>query len=296
MPDERRQVTLSKAHRATPAGQNLIALLVELSGDGNVSRDEMNRLRGWLEIDHRVDFPALAFLHETIEEISSDGEVTEDELDSLALAIERVLPKDIRATAVDKRKRVQEARRIAQREKKRETQIAERAEARAVRDAERMRAAVLHRADFPVRGAFRFAERREACEKLLVDDTVRLEREPDNAHDSNAILVLGDDDCELGYVPREDAVDIAPLLDAGAEADAKIRRLWETPEGQIVPIVVATIRRGNADASLTAVSPNQRVGNRASRRSAKPEKSGAGCATALCIALLVLVLAVMAAR
>lgn len=67
MPEERRQVTLSKAHRATAVGRQLIDLLVELSADGNLSRDEMNRLRVWLEIDHSVDFPCLAFLHETID-------------------------------------------------------------------------------------------------------------------------------------------------------------------------------------------------------------------------------------
>jgi hypothetical protein len=81
MPEERRHVTLSKAHRATPVGRQLIDLLVELSADGNVSRDEMNRLRRWLEIDHGIDFPALPFLYETIDQISSDGEVTEDELE-----------------------------------------------------------------------------------------------------------------------------------------------------------------------------------------------------------------------
>ena len=80
--------------------------------------------------------------------------------------------------------------------------IAGRVEERAARDAARIRAGVLRKAEFPVRGGFRFAERREACERLLEDDTVRLEREPDNAPDSNSILVIAEADCELGYVPR----------------------------------------------------------------------------------------------
>ena len=75
MSEERRPVTLSKAHRETVVGRQLIELLTELSADGNLSRDEMERLRGWLEIDHGAEFPALLFLHETIEQISSDGEV-----------------------------------------------------------------------------------------------------------------------------------------------------------------------------------------------------------------------------
>jgi hypothetical protein len=90
---EIRHVTLSKAHRETPTGRELIALLTELSADSNVSREEMERLRARLEVDRGVDFPALSFLYETIRSISVDGKITEDKLDHMALAIEPVLPK-----------------------------------------------------------------------------------------------------------------------------------------------------------------------------------------------------------
>ena len=292
MPAERRQVTLSKADRDTPVGRELITLLVELSDDGNVSRDEMTRLRSWLEIDHGVDFPCLAFLHETIEHISSDGEVTEDELDRLALAIERVLPRDVRMEAIAKRRQV----RTEQREKRRQSLAAQQAAARATREAERMRAKVLHRADFPVRGAFRFEERREACQRLEEDDSVRLEREPDNAHDSNAILVLSEDDSELGYVPREEARAMARLLDQGAEAEARVRRLWETPNGEVVPIVAAKIRRGDAEASISGVRPTSRQARekRTSNSSKRAPERGCGCLTLFGFALLALSLVVRA--
>jgi hypothetical protein len=115
----------------------------------------MERLRGWLEVDHGVDFPALPFLYEMIDQISSDGDVTEDELDRLALAIERVLPKDIRLAATAKRQQARDARRVAQRETQRQILIAARAERRAARDTARARAGVLYEADFPVRGATR---------------------------------------------------------------------------------------------------------------------------------------------
>lgn len=56
------------------------AMLAVLIGRGlrrsdSVSRDEMEQLRTWLEADHGIDFPALPFLYETIDQISSDGEV-----------------------------------------------------------------------------------------------------------------------------------------------------------------------------------------------------------------------------
>ena len=134
MPDERRRVTLTKAQCESPVARDLIVLLTELSADGVVSRDELQQLRAWLEVDRGVDFPALSFLYETIDQISADGEITEDELDLLALAIERVLPKDVREVAATKRKEAQRLRRVAQREAARQTMIAQRAEKRTVRD------------------------------------------------------------------------------------------------------------------------------------------------------------------
>ena len=294
MPEERRQVTLSKAHRATPVGRQLIELLVELSADGIVSRDEMSRLRAWLEIDHGIDFPALPFLYETIDQMSSDGDITEDELDLLALAIERVLPKDIRLGAIATRKQAREARRAALRETQRQALIATRSAERVTRDAERARAGVLFKTDFPIAGATRFAERREACERLLEGDIVTLEREPSNVHDSNAILVLGQDECELGYVRREEASEMAPFLDAGAEADARIHRLWATPEGKIVPILMVTIRRGEAGPSVAVKPTTRRRPLEGTPEALKATRRGQGCATAVCI-LLALILAGIAA-
>jgi hypothetical protein len=302
MNDERRRVTLTKAQCGTPAGRKLVALLIELSADGIVTRPEMDRLRSWLEVDRGVDFPALAFLYQVIEEISEDGELTEEELDRLALAIERVLPKDVRAEAVLRRRQAREARRLAEREKRRQGVIAERAEARADRAAKRARAGLLYQQDFAVSGVFRSEARREACERLIDGDRVSLEREPDNAHDANAILVFSEDDCELGYVPRVEAALMAPLLDSGAEAEATIRRLWETPEDQhIVPILVVTIRRGESNAAPVQPLPRQRR----SRLITSTRKAGnrAGCAgcgctsTTVCLVLLLaLCLAAFAMR
>jgi hypothetical protein len=135
MADERIRVTLTKSHAETPTGRELIALLTELSADGNVTPEEMERLRSWLEVDRDVDFAALGYLYEVVEQISQDGEVTEEELDRLAMAIERVLPKELRQAAVLKRKQAREAGRVAQRQEA----IADRTERRAAREAERAR-------------------------------------------------------------------------------------------------------------------------------------------------------------
>jgi hypothetical protein len=294
MADERIRVTLTKAHAETPTGRELIALLTELSADGNVTREEMERLRAWLEIDRGVDFPALGFLYEVVEQISQDGVITEEELDRLALAIERVLPKEIRAEASLKRKQARDERRRAG--------ALQQAEVRAARIAERERAKVLHRARFVVRGALRSAERREACERLAEGDDVTLDREPDNPRDPNAILVISDDDCELGYVPREDAAVMAPLIDAGASVEATVQKLWETPDdGQIVPIVVAKLRRaGYVSTAIEGTRPDRPPGAAATpTASASPAskalRAGCGCVLVLCIGIVLVVLLITAA-
>ena len=61
----------------------------------------------------------------------------------------------------------------------------------------------------------RHGQRAAACQRLSVGDVVDLVREPDNAHDPNAIRVEHEGQT-LGYVPREFARAWAPALDAGA--------------------------------------------------------------------------------
>lgn len=246
-----------------------------------VSRGEMERLREWLEVDRGIDFPACAFLYEIIDTISADGEISEEELDRLALGIERVLPKDVRAVAREQRSRRRESKKrelIA----KRAADRAERDVAKARRRAERERLRPLHRGDYLVAGACRKEERRIACERLSDGDMVDLEREPDNRHDPNAILILSENGDELGYVPREHAKVMAPLLDAGADYEATIKKLWERSDGGIVPIVVSVLR--NADDAFPVSS---------SASTSRPETSDGclrGCLSVVLAAVAVFVL------
>jgi hypothetical protein len=230
-----RRVTLTKAQRATPGGIELITLLTELSDDGQVTRDELTRLRTWLEVDRGLDFVACAFLYEVIDTITGDGEITENELDTLVSAIERVLPSEIRKHAAESRKQ----QRIARREALKTARQAERTATLEARE----RARPLHRGDFIVAGAGRSAERRTACEGLQVGERVVLEREPDNRHDANAILIIDTAGDELGYVPREDAAVMAPLLDGGGWVEATVKKVIEARTGYTLPVIISTMYR-----------------------------------------------------
>lgn len=302
MSERLRRVTLTKAQRSTPAGAELIALLAELSDDGIVTRDEMTRLKAWLEVDRGIEFEACAFLYEVVDTIAADGEITEAELDSLALAIERVLPPETRKAVADQRKARLRALREQSVRKRAEARQQERAAKLALREQTR----VLHRGNFIVAGSRRSAERRDACELLEEGESVVLEREPDNRHDGNAILVLTAGGDELGYVPRDDAKQMAPLMDEGCFVHAEITKLLtETRAGIPLPIVASTIRRTPVDptrATAVGVALNvTRSSEATAEANVKPtplnaapqhEAQRRGCLTALVVVSFPIALAI----
>jgi len=75
---------------------------------------------------------------------------------------------------------------------------------------------------------FRYHAAEEVWHELRVGDALRLEREPDNPHDPNAIAVTWRGR-KLGYVPRRDNAALAWGLDRGAPLQARISRLAPHP-------------------------------------------------------------------
>ena len=81
---------------------------------------------------------------------------------------------------------------------------------------------------FEVKGTF-VGDRKKNCAKYVQRfSKFVLEREPDNAKDENAIKVglpvkQGKYILELGYVAKEVAARIAPLMDSGLEFKATFR-------------------------------------------------------------------------
>ena len=67
---------------------------------------------------------------------------------------------------------------------------------------------------------------REMMEKNPQDIKVQLVREPENKFDTNAIKVLADDK-QIGYIGKEYATIIAPLMDEYEEFDVKVKGVGE---------------------------------------------------------------------
>ena len=79
---------------------------------------------------------------------------------------------------------------------------------------------------------------------LKIGLKLKLEREPDNKYDANAIQVVFNKDGEdylLGYIPRTENREMAVLMDAGWDIfDCRISRL--NPEGHPEDQVQLTLR------------------------------------------------------
>jgi len=74
---------------------------------------------------------------------------------------------------------------------------------------------------------FQYHEGGALWAQMKVGDALTLNREPQNAHDRNAVRVEWQGHM-LGYVPRADNAAVARLLDRGNRLEARIVRLQES--------------------------------------------------------------------
>jgi len=67
-----------------------------------------------------------------------------------------------------------------------------------------------------------FDGRQEIIDKLKPSSPLNLKREPENEHDSNAIRVLTPAGVDLGFLNRNLAKQLAPLMDAGGQFECRV--------------------------------------------------------------------------
>ena len=68
-------------------------------------------------------------------------------------------------------------------------------------------------------------------ERMKRGDRLKVIREPENPHDSNAVRIEWQGHM-LGYVPRKDNADLARQMDHGAAPDARITELGKLANGR----------------------------------------------------------------
>lgn len=205
-----------------------------MTADGSLSEEEVSSFRQWLHDHKGEDLPAIGHLLGLVETIAADGRVTDKERRELYIALETVLPPDIRAIARKARRSVEETEREnlrLQRELDRESQ----------REARERNSPIEHW-DFMLAGAA-FEGRPSLIERHAhVGAPVHLVRDPGNKYSRNAIEVRTTSGHQIGFVPETEAVDLAPLLDAGHPYFAQIKKIL-IGRRYPIPVIVADVYR-----------------------------------------------------
>ncbi len=97
-----KRVSLTPSQCASVEGQELLALLCEITSDGLVSKEGVQRLNMWLDGKSESEIPAINFLSNIPERL---GELTTAKAFEVHFAIERILPRVIREGVKEKRQK-----------------------------------------------------------------------------------------------------------------------------------------------------------------------------------------------
>lgn len=235
--DKGRRVSLTKNQRQSEVGVELISLCQSFTEDGSLSDEEVHGLKAWLEENETADLPAVAFLIETVRKVLEDGKVTKEERQAVYKALETVLPPDLRKEAVSRR-RVSESEEKNQKRALREQEKQEKRE-------ERERNKTVGTWNFMVAGT-RYENRPDLIEKYVREnDIAYLKRDKSNRYSRNAIEVLAQNGVMVGFVPEDDAVNMAPLLDQGCRYEALFTKVL-SGGGLLMPVVQTYFYGANA--------------------------------------------------
>lgn len=191
----------------------LLALCQSIAEDGRLAPEEIQALRDWTRENDTAALPGAKYLDEVLLRVFEDGRITAAETRAVHVAIEKVLPRDIRLGATQKRVAV-------------EIEVYE-------------RNAPQTELDFMVAGT-RYEGRSAVIERLArPGQPVLLTRDRANAHSRSAIEVrLDSGDC-IGYVPEDLARTVAPDLDRGCQQRAWIKKIigYQRP----LPVIFAEL-------------------------------------------------------
>jgi hypothetical protein len=223
------RLSLTKAQAQTAAGAELLALCQTVTEDGSLSEGEIAGLRSWLEENRSVGFPSIEHLSRIIEGVISDGKVTDEGRKSIYEAIESVLPPEARREAAERR-------RTAEADLRNEIRAEREGEKRRQRDERERQKPVASFSRVWVAGV-RYENRAEIVRShVSLDDQVFLIRDRENKFSKNAIEVRTRQGYQIGFLPEEEAVEVAPFLDQGCLHFAEVE--WLMTGGKVpIPVI-----------------------------------------------------------
>jgi hypothetical protein len=245
-PHRTRRISLTKSQLRTELGAELLSLCESVTVDGKLAPEEAQGLREWLAEAGATDLPAASYLREVVERVLADGQITQEECREVYRAVETVLPPEVRRQATAARKEVE----AAQREAGKATREQEREERR--RDIQ------IAAANFMVAGVRHEGRGELVARHANAGDPVRLVRDRDNRYSRFAIAVLLDNGKQIGFVPEEDARNLAPFLDQGARCAAWMTKLLG--RGRVpIPVVQTKLYRSDSTVDVEQMSRSFRT-------------------------------------
>lgn len=97
-----------------------------------------------------------------------------------------------------------------------------------------------------------FEGRQAVLENLVVGEPLRIERQPENPYDTNAIALFDPRGEQVGFLNRRLAAVLAPVIDSGVEYDIEITDVTGGDEGRTFGVNVLVSRRGTAQEAQVA--------------------------------------------
>jgi hypothetical protein len=229
----------------------LASLLKSITVDGQITDEEIAHIDEWLAAHPDCVLAPLELLRATSAAIRANGPISKEGRKAFHKAVEQVLPPDERRHS----KAVRKARELTEQAKQKEERTTELAEKRAAKEKARADAAAnrernrpLFQANFPVRGVMHGNRRKVIRAFLEQGQPVVLRREPNNVHDKWAVLILVPHDGyndDIGYVPREIAATLGPLMDKPHKYVAECSVIL--PDEPRVPIIDVKLYGPEAD-------------------------------------------------
>jgi len=233
----KRQVALRKNATESGIAAELSSLLSTITEDEKITDQEVHELQHWLAVNGESALPSVQFLRTLVDQILADGIVAPAQRKALQLAIERVLPAELRQGA----RAARMAQEVLEKAELKEQLRTEKEEALKERSRNRPAASF----NFMVAGVTHEGRAGVVDEHLTPGMIVFLVREADNQFDFNAVRIITKDGWEIGYVPRDDAAQMAHFLDAGFKQSAYCVKILQGSRAPI-PVIDATIYRPEA--------------------------------------------------
>jgi HIRAN domain len=273
-----RQYSLSKAQIGTALGAELLSLCQSVTADGRLVPEELDGLKQWLHDADAAEMPAVKYLRKSIERVLADGRITPEEYREVYRAVEAILPFEARKQALAARAEVDTTEAAAARVERAARQLG-----KPVTDA------AISTVTFMVAGVRQEGRPAVIQRHARPNDVIVLARQREDSGSDVAITVKLSNGSEIGYVPDDDARQLAPLLDDGCRYEARITEVLTTGRGPI-PVVQARVFGSGESGNSAQLQPGTAHEDRQTSRGFGPRLV---IGTALAVALVAALYAVL---